>query len=78
VRPARYAGLQSGRPARVEIQFRPAAGGDFKTVRTVTVSDAYGYFDVHQAFTGSGTIRLRWADPRGPAIFSRSVSLTLK
>jgi hypothetical protein len=78
VRPARSTGLQNGHPAKVEVQFRAAAGGEFKTVRTVSVTDPFGYFDVRQAFAGTGTVRLRWADPSGPAIFSRSVALTLK
>jgi hypothetical protein len=78
VRPAHYVGLQKGRPTHVEIQFRPRNGGDFKTLRRVTVTDPYGYFDVRQAFTGSGTVRLRWSYPHGPAIFSRSVDVKIR
>lgn len=78
VRGARYTGLQRGRSTHVDVQFRPASGGDFKRLRTVTVIDPYGYFDVHQAFPGSGTVRLRWTYPHGPAIFSRSVDVKVK
>ncbi len=77
VRPARYTGVRDGHPAKVQIQFRPAAGGSFKTVRTVTVTDPEGYFDVRQAFDGTGVVRLMWPNPKGPAIFSRSVAITL-
>jgi hypothetical protein len=76
-RGARYTGLQNGGTTQVEIEFRAASGGDFKRLRTVTVTDPYGYFDVRQAFPASGTVRLRWTDPHGPAIFSRSVTVSV-
>jgi hypothetical protein len=78
VRPAHYAGLRSGHPQQVQIQFQADGARTFKTVRTVAVTDPYGYFDVRQAFPGSGTVRLEWSDPHGPAIFSRSVRLTIR
>jgi hypothetical protein len=77
-RPARYTGLESGRSTQVEIQFRPATGGAFKRLRTVTVTDRYGYFDVRQPFPASGAVRLRWSYPHGPAIFSRSVAVKVR
>jgi hypothetical protein len=77
-RPAPDARRTTGRPQRVEIQFAPAAGGPFRTVRTVTLTDAGGcYFDVREGFPGSGTVRLRWAYPHGPAIFSRTVRVNV-
>src|SRR5205807_6513038 len=78
VRPAHYAGLQTGKRQRVEIQFEPESGHSFGTVKTVTVDGRYGYFDVRQRFPGSGTVRLKWTYPNGQAIFSRSVRLTLR
>jgi hypothetical protein len=78
-RPAPDARVATGRPQRVEIQFQPGTGGAFRTVRTVTLSAAGGcYFDVRQRFPATGTVRLRWAYPRGPAIFSRDVPVTVR
>ncbi|HSO97682.1 MAG TPA: hypothetical protein VLP43_01930 [Solirubrobacteraceae bacterium] len=85
VRPAFFA-LRDvpAEPQSVEIQFRPASGGSFTTLRTVTVRDPHGYFDTRQRFPGSGTVRLRWiyppddpALPAGTSIASRPVTLTL-
>jgi hypothetical protein len=78
VRPARFAKLETGAPQRVEIQYAPGPGGAFKTVRTVTLTDPYGYFDIRQTFAGDGTVRLSWAYPRGPTIFSRPVRVTVR
>jgi len=61
----------------VQIQFKPASGGAFKTLTTVPLSDPHGYFEIHQAFPSSGSVRLRWAYPHGPAVFSRTVDVTL-
>ncbi len=77
-RPAPYARSSTGRQQRVEIQFQPAPGGAFRTLRTVTLSDRNGcYFDVRQQFPGSGAVRLRWAYPHGEAIFSRTIRVTI-
>jgi hypothetical protein len=77
VRPVLYARRQTRRLERVLIQFRPTNGAAFSTVRTVPVTDRFGYFDVRARFPGSGTVRLAWSYPHGPRIFSRSVSITL-
>jgi hypothetical protein len=74
VRPAHHAGH---RPPPVEIQFAPS-GARFHTVRTVGLSDRYGYFDVRQGFAVSGTVRLRWSYPHGPTIFSRNAVITVR
>ena len=72
-------------PQSVNVQFRPASGGSFTTLRTVAVRDAHGYFDTRQRFPGSGTVRLRWryppddpALPAGTTITSRPVTLALR
>jgi hypothetical protein len=58
-------------------------------LRTVTITDPYGYFDVRMSFPGSGTVRLGWDypaadhqlgyfDPTKPrTAYSRSVRITL-
>jgi hypothetical protein len=78
VRPAHYVRLDTHRLQRVRIQFQPASGGSFRTVRTVPLTNRYGYFDLLQVFPGSGLVRLTWSYPHGPAIFSRTVKITLR
>ena len=75
VRPVRYARLDTQMPQRARIEFRPAGEGGYKPVRRVTITDPYGYFDVHQTFASSGTVRVAWTYPRGPTIFSREVAI---
>ncbi len=76
-RPARFARVAAHRPQRVQIQFRPASGGPFRTAGTVTLIDPYGYFDVLQRFPSTGSVRLSWSYPHGPTIFSRTVAITV-
>ncbi len=78
VRPARYAQRRTHQTQRVQIQFRPASGGSFRTVQSVPITSRYGYFDVLQRFSGSGAVRLSWDYPEGPAIFSRTTEITLR
>ena len=85
MRPAlvRQAGHRQGaeRPCPVPALARKGA---FTTVDTVAISNAHGYFDVHLAFPGSGTVRLAWTYPTGDpllsggTVFSRSVKITVK
>lgn len=89
-RAAHNAYLDTHRPQSVRIQFRAASGGAFRTVRTVRLAAARScYFDLHQVFATSGTVRLAWSYPRGDrrlvdpvtpsdaTIYSRSVKITL-
>jgi hypothetical protein len=75
VRPARYARLDSGRTQRARLQFQPAGGRSWTTVRTIALADPYGYFDVAQAFPSSGHVRVAWSYPHGPEIYSRTVDV---
>jgi hypothetical protein len=77
VRPAPNAAHATHRPQQVEIQFKPSSGGAFTTVQTVGLTGPHGYFEVRQTFPGTGTVRLRWTPPHGPAEFSRSQAITL-
>jgi hypothetical protein len=78
VRPAHFARLDTGKPQVVEIQFQAAGRRGFRTVRSVQLTDAYGYFDVRQRFPSSGAVRLRWAYPDGVKIFSRTAEITIR
>jgi hypothetical protein len=77
VRPAHVAQQTSHRRQQVKIQFAPASGGSFKTVKTVPITGPHGYFDLQQHFSGSGRVRLSWAYPHGPTVFSRTVDIHL-
>jgi hypothetical protein len=76
VRPARYARLDTGRLQRVRIQFERSGSGHFRTLRTMALTDSYGYFDVRQSFPGNGLVRLAWSYPNGAQVFSRTVAVT--
>jgi len=78
VRPAPQAARATRRRQQVAIQFKPSSGATFKTVQTVPLNGPHGYFEVRQTFPGSGTVRLRWTPPQGPAEFSRSQAVTLR
>jgi hypothetical protein len=75
VRPARFARLDSGRAQLVRIEFAPASGGPMRTLRTVTLTDPHGYFDVRQRFPSSGLVKLAWSYPSGQLVFSRAVNV---
>jgi hypothetical protein len=77
VRPAHYARAKTGLAQTVKIQFRGASDGNFRTLKSVVIDDAYGYFDIHMTFPGSGSVRLAWAYPHGPTVFSRSVAMKI-
>jgi hypothetical protein len=77
-RPAPDAAQATHRPQHVEIQFKPTAGGTFKTVQVVPLTGPHGYFEVSHTFPGSGSVRLSWRYPHGPRVFSRTVTVTLR
>ncbi len=69
MRPAGQAlSARRGRPVSIQLNGR--------TVRTVKITNPEGYFDVHVAFPGSGTVRLAWTYPHGARVYSRSVKVT--
>ena len=75
MRPAKTAPMAKRAPAR--IQYRAGSGGAWKTLRSVSSQTTAGYFDVTQAFPGSGSVRLQWTYPSGQVIYSRTVSISL-
>ncbi len=78
VRPARFARLDTGKRQAVRLEFQAHARGPFRPLRIVPLRDPYGYFDVQQAFTTSGALRLSWSYPGGATIFSRAVRVTIR
>ena len=40
--------------------FRSGTKGDFKTLKTVTLHNKRGYFDVHMSFPSSGQVKTEW------------------
>jgi hypothetical protein len=77
VRPAPDAAAETHRTQSVQIQFRAGTAGAFKTVQRVKLTNAHGYFEVHQTFGSTGQVRLRWTSPNGQAIYSRVAPVTL-
>jgi hypothetical protein len=71
VRPAHYARVDTGAPQQVQIQFQRGSHGAFRTLRTVTVTNARGYFDLHMAFPASGSVRLAWTYPKNDQMLSQ-------
>ncbi len=71
VRPAHTVpGLQ-----HVQIQFQAGSRGSWRTVSTVAIHGARGYFDVRVRFASSGLVRLQWQYPNGETIDSRTVGI---
>jgi hypothetical protein len=76
-RPADIAGRQTGKPQQVELQFEAGSKGPFKTIRTITLTDPYAYYDVSQSFARSGILRASWRSPTGETMFSRDVAVII-
>jgi hypothetical protein len=78
VRPVYYLRGHRRHLAPVLIQFRPQSGGAFRTLRSLPVTNRYGYIDVLQKFPSTGAVRLAWTYPKGPRIYSRTVAVQLR
>ncbi len=61
---------------QVKIEF--GKPGSFQTVKTVTIDNNRGYFDISMPFTGSGYVRTSWTPPGGATITSRLVHITVR
>jgi hypothetical protein len=61
VRPAALA-IGSLRP-QAQLQFQANGKGSYKTLQTIKITNAHGYFDVHQQFPSSGNVRIAWSTP---------------
>lgn len=77
-RPAHFAQLATGRAQKVALQFQPSGGGPFATVRTITLTNPRGYFDVSQSFKHSGHLRTSWTERGTGTIYSRTVEVTIR
>ncbi len=77
VRPADYVRRRTREPQQVRIEFAAGNGHAFKTLRTVTVHDPHGYYDVAVAFPGSGQVRAAWTG-LGATWYSRVQSIVVK
>jgi hypothetical protein len=63
VRAARYARGDTGRAQSVQVQFAPKGSSRYSTVKTIRLTNQFGYFDAHIKFPGSGSVRLTWSYP---------------
>ncbi len=90
LRPARYAYLDTGRAQYVLIQFRASSLGPFRTIKTIQITDARGYFDARVKLPATGSVRLQWSyppadrrlrdplTPRQTTVHSRVVDVTVR
>jgi hypothetical protein len=79
VRPAAYEKHDTHATQHVAIQFQRGSRGSFKTVKTLSITDGHGYFDVKFAFPASGSVRLAWASRTvGATFFSRVQKVTVR
>jgi hypothetical protein len=87
-RAAHFASADGHQPQYVSIQWSRAGTTQFKTVKTVRVTNPRGYFDVRVRFASSGAVRLAWqypagdrglSDPLDPGtwIYSRATAISL-
>jgi hypothetical protein len=77
VRPAHFARLDTGKAQTAQIQFQTNSKGAFATLKSVAIGNVRGYFDVHQSFSHSGTVRVAWTDASGQTDYSRSVQVKI-
>jgi hypothetical protein len=73
VRPARFATT----PQVANVQFKPSSGGGFKTLQSVTITDADGYFTASVKFPSSGSVRIAWSQPGSGTKYSRVAPVTV-
>jgi hypothetical protein len=88
VRPAHYIQTDTGSTQTVQIQFQHGSHGSFSTVKTLSVTDPRGYFDLHSSLPGSGSVRLAWTYPStdpflptnalGVTVYSRTQKVNLR
>jgi hypothetical protein len=77
-RPAPDVQKATHRAQRVGIQYRAGGSDAWRTVRTVTLTNLHGYFEVSQVFPGSGQVRLSWTPPHAAPTISRTVDITVR
>lgn len=87
VRPANFARADTGQAQYAYVQFNSGSG--WRTVRSVRITNARGYFDVRIKFPGSGQVRIAWSYPSGDTrlenpmvgtqswVYSRTTSIKL-
>ena len=63
IRPAHFAHLDTHTAQQAQIQFQRGSRGAFETIKTVTITNPRGYFDVKVTFPASGSVRLAWTAP---------------
>jgi hypothetical protein len=85
-RPAVAAAKLGGTARQLSIQMQ--SGGSWKTIHTVNVNAATGYFDIHLKLSSGGSMRLAYTYPSnelglpvgdaGTTVYSRTLKVTLK
>ena len=63
---------------KVLVQYQSGRHGAFRTIATISVRNARGYFETHVRLRSSGALRLAWSYPGGATVYSRSVNVTVR
>lgn len=63
---------------RVLVQFEAGRRGAWRTVASLRVRSARGYFETRLRLPASGKVRLSWTYPGGTAVHSRTVSVRIR
>jgi hypothetical protein len=77
VRPAPYVKRDTGHDQTAVVEYAASAGGPFRVLTRVPITDQHGYFDVHVSVPASGVVRIGWSPPHGPALHSRVAPVSI-
>ncbi len=72
LRPASRDGVEQAR-----IEWRSSTGS-YRTVATVDVTNASGFFATNTALPGTGVVRIAWVSPAGATLYSREVGVNAR
>lgn len=77
VRPATAVKSSTHVEPQAKIQFQAGGRGSWQTVKTVTLTNPRGYFDVKVPFSKSGNVRISWSSGK-LTVTSRTQAITIK
>ena len=90
VRPANFARINTGKAQFAQIQFASGGSANFRTIKSVKITNGRGYFDVKVKFPSSGQVRIAWQYPnqawasnsyinsQGQTIYSRTTGISIR
>jgi hypothetical protein len=64
-----------GSSERAQVQWKPTAGGAFRTLATVGTHNPNGVLAEMVQLPGTGVVRIAWSSPSGQLVYSRRVGV---